>query len=390
MLVLICATGLASETRIANGLAPEVPGLSAQDISYQLEQKIPDLPQPFINISPENRHDGLEVGTLGVDGGQRDRVLRFAHEIADRSENPKIGQIDSLLICYQGKLLFESYYRRGRINYPHYQMSITKSYTTLAIGRAIALGYLSMADLDKPIISFLKGLDRTSLVKGAHAITLDQVMQMTSGIRLSDQKTQLLRQTPQLLHGQGHVQAFLENSSAIPAPPRAFKYQSSDPSITMQVLESAVPGTADDFIRTQLLLPLGISNYHWQTDVSGLPKAAAGSSFCSRDMVKIGLLVLSHGRWNGNQLLPEAFLDRATSPLQKTGSNTSYGYFWWTENFEVAGRLYQSKQGRGAGGQFLFLFPDLDLIAVVTSHNKGMGTMLRKIPQMLLPAFDKP
>ncbi|MCK4685478.1 MAG: hypothetical protein KAT44_11005 [Pirellulales bacterium] len=78
MLVLICATGLASETRIANGLAPEVLGLSAQDISYQLEQKIPDLPQPFINISPENRHDGLEVGTLGVDGGQRDRVLRFA------------------------------------------------------------------------------------------------------------------------------------------------------------------------------------------------------------------------------------------------------------------------------------------------------------------------
>ena len=74
----------------------------------------------------------------------------------DPVKGKSTGTIDSLLIWSRGKLLFESYYRRSRANYPHYQMSITKSYTALALGRAIQLGYLKMEDLDKPAIGFLK------------------------------------------------------------------------------------------------------------------------------------------------------------------------------------------------------------------------------------------
>lgn len=89
------------------------------------------------------------MGRLGIDGGNKNQVLKYAHELADPSKNPKNGKTDSLLIAYQGKLLFESYFRRGRINYPHYQMSITKSYTAYAIGRAIQLGHL-FTDQSRP------------------------------------------------------------------------------------------------------------------------------------------------------------------------------------------------------------------------------------------------
>jgi CubicO group peptidase (beta-lactamase class C family) len=92
------------------------------------------------------------------------------------------------LIAHRGKLLFEPYYRRGRINYPHYQMSITKSYTAMAIGRAIQLGHLTMADLDKPVVGFLNRLDRSKLVPGAETITLAEAMNMRSGVRLGDAK----------------------------------------------------------------------------------------------------------------------------------------------------------------------------------------------------------
>ena len=60
---------------------------------------------------------------------------------------------------------------------------------------------------------------------------------------------------------------------------------------------------------------------------------------------------------------------------------SSYGYFWWVEDFEAGGKTYHGKQGRGAGGQFIFMFPELDLVVVVTAHNKGMGTLLRSLPQ---------
>ncbi len=148
-LLLLTTPLIAQES---NGLAPEVTDLNAADVSYALEAKLPDLKKPFIDTTPSNRRDGITVGRLGVDGGNKDAILKFTAEIAAGDH----GQVDSFLLYHDGRLLFESYCRRGRINYPHYQMSITKSYTAVAIGRAIQLGHLTTADLDKPVVSFLK------------------------------------------------------------------------------------------------------------------------------------------------------------------------------------------------------------------------------------------
>ena len=372
---------------VSNGLAPEVTDLNAEDISYQLEHKLPYLAEPFIDVKPPDMDDGILVGELGRDGGDRDQILHFVRELAGQARNDKSGNTDSLLISYRGRLLLEAYFRRGRINYPHYQMSITKSYTAMALGRAIQLGHLTMADLNKPAISFLQDVNPATLVEGADQITLHQAMHMSSGIRLNPDKTAQLRRSPGKLKGQAQIQAYLNNSEPIAAAPRAFKYQASDPAITMQVIESVVPGTAEDFIQKELWGRLGVDNYHWQPDISGLPKSAAGSSVRSRDMLKMAQLVLNQGTWNGEQLIPAEFVQRATSPICKAGRQSSYGYFWWTQDYEIAGRTYHCKQGRGAGGQFIFMFPAHDLIAIVTAHNKGMGVMLQALPKKLIPAF---
>ncbi len=366
-----------------NGLAPEVTDLSAEDVSYALEAKLPDLERAFLNTSPEDRGDGLSAGHLGIDGGDKAAILAFADEIADG----KHGEVDSLLLSYKGKLVFESYYRRGRINYPHYQMSITKSYTAMAIGRAIGLGHLAMEDLDRSVVSFLRDLDDSKLADGASSITLAEAMNMRSGIRLSPDKVRQLRRASQTLLGQGQVQACLEHTTPIPQAPRKFKYQSADPSMTMQVLEAVVPGAAREFIETELLGKLGITNFAWQDDVSGLPKSAAGSSMRSRDMLKWGILVANDGKWNGEQLIPKAFVKTATSRLHTNPQGPSYGYFWWRQDMEVGDRSFDCISGRGAGGQFILILPELDLVAVITSHSKGMGTMLKTIPKRVLTAF---
>ena len=386
---LLALTLLSSTIRLhaeqpSNGLAPEVPGLNLKDKLYQLEAQLPDLEKAFISVAPVDKQDGLVVGKLSVDGGDRAAVEAFANELAAPAKDEKAGNVDSMLIGYRGKLIFESYYRRGRANFPHYQMSITKSYTALAIGRAIQLGLLKMDDLDKPAIGFLKELDATKLVAGADTITLAQAMQMSSGIRLGDKRANELMKDPAKLKGQGEIQAYLQHSAPIPPMPREFKYQEPDTAIAMQVLNAVAPGGAEEFIKNELLGRMSITQYHWEPAISGLPKSAAGSSILSRDMLKFGQLILNKGKWNGEQLIPEAYLTRATTPSQ---INEHYGFFWWVDNFTVGGKTYHSFQGRGAGGQFIFMFPELDLVAVVTSHNKGMGDTLQTLPQRIIPAF---
>jgi len=385
ILLLSGAINLPAE-QPSNGLAPEVPGLNLKDKLYQLEAKLPDLEKPFISFAPADKKDGLTVGQVGADGGDRAMIEAYANEIALPVMGDKAGNVDSMLISYRGKLIFESYYRRGRANFPHYQMSITKSYTALAVGRAIQLGLLTMEDLDKPVITLLKGLDKTKLVAGADTITLAQAMQMLSGIRLDKTKEKELMRSAGQLKGLGELQAYLQYSDPIPPMPREFKYQEPDTAIAMQVVNAVAPGGAEEFLKTELLGRMGITQYRWEEATSGLPKSAAGTSILSRDMVKSGQLILNKGKWNGGQLIPEAYLVRATTPSQV---NDRYGFFWWVDDFTVGGKTYHSIQGRGAGGQFIFMFPELDLVAVVTSHNKGMGDTLKTLPQRIIPAFTK-
>ena len=381
--LLVLSGACALQAQDSNGLAPEVADLNAAAVSYALEAKLPDLPQAYLSTAPQYLRDGIPVGVLGVNGGDKDAVLKFSREI----EAGEHGEIDSLLIAQNGKLVFESYYRRGRLNYPHYQMSITKSYTAMAIGRAIQLGHLTMADLDQPVVGFLKNLQPAKFATGAKAVTLSEAMNMHSGVRLDEAKAAQLVKDSAALKGQGQIQAYLEHSAPIPDPPREYKYQASDPSMTMQVLEAVVPGSAREFIAKELFGKMGITNFNWETDVSGLPKSAAGSGVRSRDMLKWGMLVLGGGKWQGEQLIPAVFVAKATSPLDTNPQGTSYGFFWWHHTMKVGQKEFECKSARGAGGQFILILPELDLIVVVTAHHKGMGTTLAMAPKRILPAF---
>ena len=156
----------------------------------------------------------------------------------------------------------------------------------------------------------------------------------------------------------------------------------------MQVLNAVVPGTAQSFLKKELLEKLNITQFHWPDDINDLPKSAAGSSMRSRDMMKWGLLVWQQGQFNGEQLIPAAFIAQVTSPLCKPSETNSYGFFFWQNNAEVGETKTECITCRGAGGQFIFVFREHDVISVVTSHNKGMGPLLKTVPGRVLPSFQ--
>ncbi len=372
----------------SESLAPE-----ATDAEVKLSYRdIPYLKKAFIDASPINRKDDILVGELGIDGGNKDMILKFANEIADN----KHGPLDSLLISHKGKLLFESYYSHGRINLPHFQASATKVYTSMALGRAIQMGYLTMADLDQPLIKFLKDLDPTKFVAGVEKITLHQAMTMRSGIRLSKEDKEEFQKNPTQLKGQGEVQAYFEHSAPITLESQRFLYQ-NDPMLVMQVIDAVVPGSAKDFIKNELLDKLGITNYGWRTDVSGLPRSGSGSNMTSRDMIKWGTLAMNKGKWNGEQLVPEVFITKATSRIITTGdddvygggkdvSNQGYGYYWWSADLKHNYKSYFTQSAQGGGGQYIILVKELDLMVVVTDQDNDNST-LQKTAERILPAF---
>ena len=102
---------------------------------------------------------------------------------------------------------------------------------------------------------------------------------------------------------------------------------------------------------------------------------------------KWGMLVMNGGKWNGEQLIPADFIEKATGRIHTNAQKTSYGYFWWRADMQVGERSFDCLSARGAGGQFILIFPELDLIGIATAHNMGMGTTLKSFPQRVLPAF---
>ncbi|WP_286264052.1 serine hydrolase domain-containing protein [Thalassotalea atypica] len=369
--------------------APEVSEADAK-ISFW---DMPYLERAYIQSTPEERKDNIPVGHLGVDGGNKKMIIQLAKDIAEK----KYGLVDSLLIAHQGKLLFESYYLRGRVDLPHMQASSTKSYVSLAVGRAIQLGYLTMDDLNKPLVSFLSDLDRSKLIDGADTITLHKALTMSSGMQISRDQIKEFKKTPGQLKGQGQVQTFLEHSPAINAETQRFNYSNTDPILVMQVLEAVVPGTAKAFIKKELLDKMEIVQYAWKDDVSGLPMAPYSSSMTSRNMLKWGTLIKNNGKWNGEQLVPKAFIAKATNRIVHPNAdetffvgdnvvNPGYGYYFWQADMKVGDKNYYTRSAQGGGGQYIILIDELDLIVVTTAHERDDRTM-KMTAERVLPAF---
>lgn len=351
---------------------------------------IPELTTPYIDTSPTVLNDGIPVGSIKSAGISEESITTLAKEMATGQH----GNYDSMLIAQNGKLLFESYFKRGRVDLSHPQSSATKSYTSLVLGRAIQLGYLTMDDLHKPVISFLDKIDRSKLVEGADKITLHHALTMTTGVRISDEGREAINADLERIKGQGEIQALLEDTAPITTESQTFKY-GTGPQFIMQVIDAVVPGSAREFIDKELFGKLGITNYAWRTAPSGLPESGWKVSVTSRDMMKMGLLASNGGQWRGEQLIHKGYLAQATQRQVITGdddifgggervSHQGYGYFWWGTDVELDGKKHFMFSAQGGGGMYILVIKDFDLVVVVTAHERDDITQ-QLVAERILP-----
>ncbi len=350
---------------------------------------IPHLNNAYVSPTPEDRKDGISVDTLAVNNNDRNAILKLSQEIFEG----KHGSYDAVLISHKNKLVFESYYKKGRINVPHGQASAVKAYTSLVLGRAIQMGYLSMEDLNKPLISFLKDANPKEFTKGVEKITLHKALTMHGGLNIDRDEWKKIENDSVRLKGQGLVQTLLEQSGPITSESQTYLYGNFNPMLVMTVIDAAVPGSAEDFIKRELLDKLGITNYKWSNHISGLPEAGWRASIMSRDMLKLGNLVLNKGKLNGEQLISAEYLAKATSSIVKPTQDWMpkdyrYGYFWYQTLVKVGDKSYDTAFAWGGGGQRVIVIEELDLTIVISGHD-GEDKIMTQISEIVIPAFVK-
>ena len=356
--------------------------ISPQKLGYKEQAQMPKLAEPYVSTAPQDLRDGLQVGNLDRPGTQQAVAALVTDDKAG-----KYSELDSILLWKDGKLIFEYYNRHGRVDAPHYLMSITKTMTSVALARTIQLGLLNMADLDKPVVSFMPEIDRSKIKPGVDTITLRDALMMKSGLRWNVPDNKLEGSIGSGNAKQKYFQQLFETTDPITPQSKAYKYTGTDPSLIMMILDIKTQGKAQDFIKTELAGKFG-AIYSWENQACGIPKCGAGANFTSRSLIKIGSAILQGGKYNGEQILSADYVKEIMAAYGKEAAPGAYYYYFHNENKLSPNKRVDFISGIGAGGQYMSVFPSLNLVAVATADNKKeIKLPLDAILEHLIPLF---
>ena len=282
--------------------------------------------------------------------------------------------LHSLLVLHHGTVVAEAYRAPFDADTPHRMYSVTKSFTSSAIGLAIADGLLTVEDRVVDIFPDLAPhpIDRhLAQLRVKHLLTMSAEHPALPGPRTSPS-----------------VAAFLAEKLALP-PGTRFDYSSPSSYMLAAIVQRLTGEPLDDYLRPRLFEPLGIAVRPWLKSEEGVNNGGWGMHLTTRELARFGQLYLQHGIWEGCRILPGAWVNEATS--KRAGSWGNAGAPDWT-----VGYGYQFWQGRhgshradGLLGQFCLLLPRLDALIVTTAGTLATQRILDLAWEHLLPALGR-
>lgn len=236
----------------------------------------------------------------------------------------------------------------------HITHSMCKSITGMAIGMLIEEEKLK---LDENIYDIFPDHINAFSKIFRPVITVENLLTMTSGVTFNESG---------IVSGNDWLGSFL-NASVNGKPGTEFQYNSLNTYVLSAIVTKRTGETLTEYLTPRLFEPLGITKYYWETCPKGITKGGWGLFLCAEDMAKLGQLYLQKGKWNGQQLVSEYWIEISTARHLKTQNDTyGYGYQLWMEqrpgSFEYNGML----------GQNVIIYPDMDMVLVTNAGNKEM------------------
>lgn len=338
--------------------------------------------------------------------------------LVDDIESGQYGLVDAFLLIRHGKVVADRRFAHDyasiaaqydTTNHPynydhpewhpylrgsdlHALQSVTKSVTSAALGIAIDEGRIDGVDaLAMPYFDTYAPFPLDSLKA---SMTVEDLLTMRSGIQWV---TSLpygtgVHSTDQLEASDEWIRFILDHPNDT-TPGTRFQYNDGASVLLGKILREATGQRIDDWAAERLFAPIGITDFYWKITPDGEADTEGGLYLSTHDLARIGYLFLRDGEWDGQQVISREWVETSTAPVvsdvdpDNEGRDPGYGYQWWVPIAEDG--VTRVFAGNGYGGQFLFVAPEQDLIAVFNGwniHGAAERSTWSSFEERILPA----
>ena len=307
--------------------------------------------------------------SVGIDPGG---IRKFVDAV-----DQKVGGLHSFMLMRKGMVAAEGWWAPYAPEYPHSLFSLSKSFTSTAIGIAVAERKLS---LDTRVASIFNFDLPNKVSENLAAMKLRHLLTMSTGH--DKDATQAMTAASDGNWARAFLSLPVEH-----APGSKFVYNSAATYMCAVMLKRLTAHDPMEYLQERLFQPLGIRGQTWDTCPRGIAVGGWGLSIKTEDIAKFGQLYLQKGKWEGQQLLPESWVEEATGKQVSNGDpatggdwNQGYGYQFWRCR-------HGHYRGDGAFGQFCIVMPQHEAVLAITSGVADMAAVMNLAWENLLPAM---
>src|SRR5215210_4197570 len=286
--------------------------------------------------------------------------------------------LHSLMIVRSGRVVAEGWWSPYRPDDVHLLYSVSKSFTSTALGFAVAEGLVS---LDDTVVQHFPDLDPGPSGPRARTITVEHLARMATGHH-EDILDTMVRLDPD-----EPVRGFLRIEPES-APGSIFAYNNGASYVLGAIVQERTGQSLTGYLQARLFDPLGIPAPHWDTVGGRRQIGYSGLHLTTEQLARFGQLYLQMGEWGGSPVLPQGWVAEATRTHTANPGEPEpdwrrgYGYQFW--------RGWHGYRGDGAYGQFCLVLPEQDAVVVTTGETEAMQAVLDAVWAHLVPAFDNP
>ncbi|GAA1986194.1 hypothetical protein GCM10009817_29680 [Terrabacter lapilli] len=307
-------------------------------------------------------------------------VLAFV----DAAERGDLG-LHSLMVVRHGHVVAEGWWAPYAASRVHLAYSLSKTVTATAVGFLVQEGRLS---LDDPVLDHFPDLDRSAVAEGWQQVRVRHCLSMTVGHEEDAWGHVFDRMSGSDFGDEGDWVPRVFATRPTREPGTVFAYNQVATYLLAVIVRRVAGVGVAEFLRPRLLDPLGLPDIPWHRDPLGRELGFTGSHLTTEGIASIAQLYLDRGRWDGRQLLSEAWVEEATrafGPLNEDPGaeedwRRGYGYSFWMQ--------LHGFRGDGAFGQFLIVLPEQDAVVAITAEQERMQSTLDLLWAHVLPALE--
>ena len=371
-------------------------GIATGEATFLSVQETISIDKPFDETQIlEQDWEYTSFNEEGLNSTRFELLKKLIHEGTFR-------KVDSLVVVKAGKILIEEYYNGFERNTPHEIRSATKSIGSALMGIAIDQNHVS--GIQDKLYSYFqnrKPFKNWDLRK--NDITIEHVLNMTTGLDSNDMSNSSEGNESKLIEAADIIQ-FMLDLPMINDPGKKWAYSTGSAHLVGAIIENASGLSVQEFAKTFLFKPLHINRYKWNTS-GGIAHTGGGFWMLPLDMAKFGQLYLDEGYWKGQKIISKEWIDQCIKNnlsvvknlndlgfgfLTEATNDLGHGFLWWKRTFHVNSRPFSAIAAQGNGENYIFVFPDEELVVVLTgsmySSIAGPAQTTRMMNKYILPA----